>query len=157
MRQAAAEQHFERAGWLRRRARRLGVILHQLGGVLEATHARPMLVLAPHPTAPSVDAFWLVAGRLVDWGPLTCDSDPDELEQRTHAALVRCCRTGELATHLPPGEVDEVRIVATYLASRPETPQLALDPAPRPPELANFLDESFSLAPCTYRRILYSE
>ncbi len=49
MRQAAAEQRFERAAWLRRRARRLRAILTRLGGVLEATHARPRLVIAPHP------------------------------------------------------------------------------------------------------------
>jgi DNA polymerase III subunit epsilon len=142
MRQAAAERRFERAGWLRRRARRLGAILEGLGGVLEATHARPRLVVAPHPVAPSADAFWLVAGRLVDWGPLSCDSDPDELEQRTVAALHRGCRAGELATHLPPGEVDEVRIVATYLASHPDTPQLVLEPAPGGAALVSFLDES---------------
>jgi DNA polymerase-3 subunit epsilon len=144
MRKAAADQQFERAGWLRRRARRLGVILDSLGGVLEATHARPRLVLAPHPVAPSADVFWLVAGRLVDWGPLVCEPepDPDELERRTLAALVRGCRAGELATHLPPGEVDEVRIIATYLASHPDTPQLVLEPAPAGEELARFLGEA---------------
>jgi DNA polymerase-3 subunit epsilon len=47
MRVAAAEQRFERAEWLRRRARRLGSILDKLGGVLEATHTRPRLVIAP--------------------------------------------------------------------------------------------------------------
>jgi DNA polymerase III subunit epsilon len=147
MRKAAADQQFERAGWLRRRARRLGVILDGLGGVLEATHARPRLVLAPHPVAPSADAFWLVAGRLVDWGPLMCEPepDPDELERRTLAALVRGCRAGELATHLPPGEVDEVRIIATYLASHQETPQLVLEPAPAAEELARFLDAALAI------------
>ncbi len=142
MRHAAAEQQFERAGWLRRRARRLSAILDGLGGVLEATHARPRLVLAPHPVAPSMDAFWLVAGRLVDWGPLTREPDPDELEQRTLLALVRGCRAGDLATHLPPGEVDEVRILATYLASHPDTPQLELEPVPGGEQLARFVGES---------------
>jgi DNA polymerase III subunit epsilon len=149
MRKAAADQQFERAGWLRRRARRLGVILDSLGGVLEATHARPRLVLASHPVAPSADAFWLVAGRLVDWGPLMCEPEPepdsDELERRTLAALVRGCRAGELATHLPPGEVDEVRIVATHLASHPETPQLVLEPAPSAEELARFVDAALAV------------
>jgi len=142
MRKAAAEQRFERAGWLRRRAGRLGAILDGLDGVLEATHARPRLVLAPHPVAPSVDAFWLVAGRLVDWGPLTLDSGRDELEQRTVAALVRGCRAGELATHVPPDEVDEVRILASYLASHPDTPQLLLEPAPGRAALASFLESA---------------
>jgi DNA polymerase III subunit epsilon len=147
MRRAAAEQRFERAGWLRRRARRLGAILDRLGGVLEATHARPRLVLAPHPVASGADAFWLVAGRLVDWGPLARDADPAELERRTLSALTRAPRAGELATHLPPGEVDEVRILATYLASHPETPQLVLEPAPGAAELAGFLGESVAQAP----------
>src|SRR5205807_4904007 len=49
MRASAAEQRYERAGWLRRRLRRLRVIVGRLGGALEATHARPRLVLAGHP------------------------------------------------------------------------------------------------------------
>ena len=86
MRGAAAQQLFERAAWLRRRARRLRVILDRLGGVLEATHARPRLVLAPHPVGSSFDAFWVVGGRLVDWGAV---GDADDLERRTAAALAR--------------------------------------------------------------------
>ena len=50
MRAAAAQQRYERAASLRRRAKRLRTILERLGGVLEATHARPRLVLAPHPS-----------------------------------------------------------------------------------------------------------
>ena len=128
MREAAAQQRYERALSLRRRARRLGVILEGLGGVLEATHARPRLLLAPHPTGHSHDAFWLVAGRLVDWGPLP--SEVGELERRTGVALTRAARGVEIGTHVPPDEIDEVRIVATYLDGHPDTPQLALDPAP---------------------------
>ena len=86
MRGAAAQQLFERAAWLRRRARRLRVILDRLGGVLEATHARPRLVLAAHPVGSSFDAFWVVGGRLVDWGSV---GDADDLERRTAAALAR--------------------------------------------------------------------
>ena len=41
----------------------------RLGGVLEATHARPRLVLAAHPDDPAPEAFWLAGGRLVDWPP----------------------------------------------------------------------------------------
>jgi DNA polymerase III subunit epsilon len=142
MRHAAAEQRFERAGWLRRRARRLSAILDRLGGVLEATHARPRLVLAAHPVACSLDAFWLVAGRLVDWGPIGQRADPVDLQRRTKSALTRAPRPGELATHLPPGEVDEIRIMATYLASHPETPQLVLDPAPGTEALERFISSS---------------
>jgi len=127
MRAAAAEQHFERAAWLRRRAGRLAAILGRLGGVLEATHARPRLVLARHPTAPTFDGFWLVGGRLVDWGPV---ADPDELPRRSGAALTRAGRIGELGAHVPPDEVDEVRILASWLASHTDAPQLLLAPAP---------------------------
>ena len=90
--------------------------------------AASRLVLAAHPVACSLDAFWLVAGRLVDWGPVGERADPADLQRRTESALTRAPRPGELATHLPPGEVDEIRIMATYLASHPDTPQLVLDP-----------------------------
>jgi DNA polymerase-3 subunit epsilon len=132
MRSAAADQRYERAAWLRRRSRRLGVILSRLGGVLEALHARPRLVLCAHPVRPRLDAFWLVGGRLVDWGPLP--EGLDELEQRTQRALTR----GGLA-HIPPEEVDEIRILETFLASHPDTPQLPLSPVPAPAALAAFV------------------
>jgi DNA polymerase-3 subunit epsilon len=129
MRTAAAEQRFERAAWLRRRLRRLEVILGRLEGVLEATHARPRLLLAPHPTDPlRNDAFWLVGGRLIDWGAVPADAA--ELLERTARALAKGGRVGELGAHVPPDEVDEVRLVRTYLASHLELPQLALEPAP---------------------------
>jgi len=137
MRAAAAEQRYERALWLRRRWRRVQTIIRRLGGVLEATHARPRLVLAPHPTDGSFDAFWLIGGRLVDWGPLP--AQPDELERRTLAALTRAGRPGELGAHVPPAEVDELRIVATYLASHPDSPQLVLERRPEPDVLRAFV------------------
>ncbi len=136
MRAAAHERRYERAAWLRRRWRRLHTIVARLGGVLEATHARPRLVLAAHPTGAGGDAFWLIGGRLVDWGP--APSDADELELRTATALRRAGRAGELGAHVPPGEIDEVRIVATYLSGHPETPQLPLDPPPARAALARF-------------------
>jgi DNA polymerase III subunit epsilon len=127
MREAAAKHHYERAAWLRRRSRRLATILGRLGGLLEATHARPRLLRCPHPTDPdNADAFWLAGGRLVDWGPWP--DDPDELERRTEAALHREGRRGELGAHVPPDEVDEIRIVASYLASHEgEFEDLSLD------------------------------
>ena len=137
MRAAAQERRYERALWLRRRWRRLRTILGRLEGVLEATHARPRLVLAPHPTAPTYEGFWIAGGRLVDWGPLP--EEVEELERRTTAALARGGRVGELGAHVPPSEVDEVRIVASYLASHPETPQLVLDPPPEREALAGCL------------------
>jgi DNA polymerase-3 subunit epsilon len=137
MRRAAAEQRFERAAWLRRRLRRLEVILGRIDGVLEATHARPRLTLAAHPTdASRRDAFWLVGGRLVDWGAVP---DAGELVERTARALSRGGRPGEVGAFVPPDEVDEVRLVRTYLASHPGLPQLVLDPRPTPEALSTFV------------------
>ncbi len=141
MRDAAVQQRFERAVWLRRRARRLAVILKSLGGALQATHSSPRLVLAPHPTQDSFDAFWLAGGRLVDWGPLP--ADVGQLEDRTAAALMRGGRVGELGAHVPPAEVDEVRIVGRWLASHPSAPQLALDPPPHRAALHDFVGSAF--------------
>jgi DNA polymerase-3 subunit epsilon len=137
MREAAAQQRFERAEALRRRARRLTTILDRLGGVLEATHARPRLVLAPHPAGGDVEAFWLVGGRLVDFGRVA--GGAGELVQRTEAALRRGGQIGELGAHVPPDEVDEVRIVGTWLASHPHAPRLLLSPAPDAAQLTAFL------------------
>jgi DNA polymerase-3 subunit epsilon len=50
MRQASVEQRYERAAWLRRRLRRLRELTADLAG-LQAIHARPRLVVAPHPRA----------------------------------------------------------------------------------------------------------
>jgi DNA polymerase-3 subunit epsilon len=125
--QAASEQQlYERAAWLRRRLRRLGLILDRLGGALEATHAHARLLLAAHPVDPQrQDAFWLVGGRLVDWG--TAPDDTATLDERSEVALRRGGRAGELGAHVPPTEIDELRIVSTYLASHPETTQVVLE------------------------------
>ena len=125
MRAASDQRQYERAAWLRRRMRRLAVILERLGGALEATHARARLLLVPHPVENDRrDAFWLIGGRLVDWGEAPGASEA--LEERTQAALKRGGRAGELGAHVPPDEIDELRIVSNYLASHPETTQLAL-------------------------------
>jgi DNA polymerase-3 subunit epsilon len=86
MRAASAARRYERAAWLRRRSRRLESLIGRLGGVLRATHAGSRLVLAPHPTTPERrDAFWIVGGRVADWGPLP--ADPEEVAARTDVAL----------------------------------------------------------------------
>jgi DNA polymerase-3 subunit epsilon len=139
MREAAAGQLYERAASLRRRGRRLSTILHKLDGLLEATHARPRLIVARHPTDSTGDAFWIAGGRLVDWGALP--SDPDELECRTHAALMRGGRL-ERTAHVPPNEIDELRILGTWLASHPDVPRLTLDPLPDRHALHAFLAAS---------------
>jgi DNA polymerase-3 subunit epsilon len=128
MRAAAAVRRYERAAALRRRARRLATILAGVEGVLAATHARPRLVLAAHPSEPRFDALWLAGGRLLDFGELP--GDLAECRQRCERALARAGRVDQLGAHVPPAEIDELRIVATYLAAHPDTPELGLDPPP---------------------------
>ena len=135
MRAAAADQRYEQAAALRRRRRRLSVVLDQLGGMLEATHVRPRLVLAPHPVRAAHDAFWIVEGRLVDWGPA---GDLDELEARTARAMGRAGRI-DRGAHVPPDEIDEVRLLGGWLASHPDTPQLGLHAGTSRAELGQFL------------------
>jgi DNA polymerase III subunit epsilon len=104
--------------------------------VLRATHARPRLVAASAPDAAGADAFWLVGGRLIDWGELS--DQPPELERRTGAALARGGRPGATA-HVPPDEIDEVRIVSTWLAHHEDdVATLTLDPPPDGAHLAEF-------------------
>jgi hypothetical protein len=123
MRDAAAQQRYEQAASLQRRLKRLGTILARLGGVLEATHARPRLVLAPHPSEHGrAEGFWLAGGRLVDYGAV----DGDDIAERTARAVSRSGRRGELGAHVPPDEIDEVRLIGSWLASHPGAPQLAL-------------------------------
>ena len=120
--EASAEARYERAAALLRRRGRLAWVLERLDGVLRATHAAPRLVVAGHPVKERFDAFWLVRGRLVDWGPLP---GPSELLERTERALDH--PPGR--TVVPADEVDEVRIVAGWVADH-EPPELALDPRP---------------------------
>ena len=118
MRHAAAEQRFERAAALRRRRHRLDTVLSRLGGVLVATHAQPRLLLVSHPSRAEREAFWIAGGRLVDFGPIA-NVDAAAFQARTVAALARGGRRGELGAHVPPGEIDEVRILGTWVASHP--------------------------------------
>jgi len=134
MRDASQAQRYERAAWLRRRRERLGVLLDRLGGAIAASHARPRLVLAEHPRGGRFDGFWLVGGRVVDWGPL---GDLDEVCARTGTALRGGDGTGPTAS-LRPDEVDDARIVATWLASH-DTPTLDLSRAPGRAELERFI------------------
>ncbi|HET9011714.1 MAG TPA: hypothetical protein VFN38_07840, partial [Gemmatimonadaceae bacterium] len=122
MAEASRARHYERAAVLLRRRERMAGVLARLGGLVQATHARSRLAVAPHPSKQRFDAFWIVAGRVVDWGPLP---EADELRERTRAAL-------ELRPppHRPavvsPEDVDEIRIVHTWLAAH-DPPQLPLD------------------------------
>jgi DNA polymerase-3 subunit epsilon len=136
MRAAAGAQRFERAAWLRRRHQRLRTLLERLAGTLRAIHAGSRLVVAAHPSAPDRrDAFWIVGGRVVDWGPVP--GDPAEASERTEEAL-RAAPRPELRGWLPPDEVDEARIVGAWLAAN-EAPALELDPRPDDARVAEFL------------------
>jgi len=126
MRAAAGEQRYERATWLRRRRERIAALVHALDGSLAATHAHPRLVLAPHPRRPRFDAFWLVGGRVADWGAL---EDAGDVHERTAAALRRAGVPGGPA-QLPADAVSEARIVQTWLAAHDDVPELGLAPAP---------------------------
>jgi DNA polymerase-3 subunit epsilon len=132
--QASAERRYERAAALLRRRGRLAWVLERLEGILRATHAAPRLLLARHPVKPRHDAFWIVHGRLADWGPLPGHS---ELVERTRAALARL--DGNARAPVPAAEVDELRIVWGWLADS-EPPELALDPPPGEEALRGFVD-----------------
>jgi DNA polymerase-3 subunit epsilon len=131
--EASAEQRYERAAALLRRRARIAWVLERLEGILRATHAAPRLLLARHPVKERFDAFWIVRGRLVDWGPLPGHS---ELLDRTGAALARL--DGAQREPVPAAEVDELRIVWGWLADN-EPHELPLDPAPEPRELRSFV------------------
>ena len=145
MREAAAAQAFERAAWLRRRRARLEIVLDRLGPLLRAAHAHPRLIVAPPPAGSeppdgAVDAFWLVGGRVVDWGAV---SDVDELEARTRAAL----RT-RAEPWVPPDEVHELRIVSAWIAAH-EQRTLDLGQPPSRDELESLLAETDLSLPTT--------
>jgi DNA polymerase-3 subunit epsilon len=134
MADAATERRYERAGALLRRRERLAWLLERLEGVLRATHTAPRLVLARHPVKERFDAFWIVRGRVADWGPLP---GPSELAERTEAALLLA--SDRRPQPLPAAEVDELRIVSAWLAEN-EPAELALeDGAPGPARLEEIL------------------
>src|SRR3954470_5751731 len=105
MSEASADRRYERAAALLRRRDRMAWLVERLEGVLRATHTGPRLVLARHPVKDRFDAFWIVDGRVADWGPVP---GAGELAERTGQALRRIrSRPGPV----PVDEVDEVRIV----------------------------------------------
>jgi DNA polymerase III subunit epsilon len=129
MRAAADERRYESAAVLLRRRERIAWLLERLEGMLRALHSAPRLVLAGHPVKEErLDAFWIVHGRLADWGPLPA---PSELAARTGRALER--RRGAI----PAEEADEVRIVSAWMAEH-EPPELPLDPRPEDADLGAF-------------------
>jgi DNA polymerase-3 subunit epsilon len=142
VRAAAAEERYERAGWLRRRRERLAVLLERLGGAVAATHAEPRLVLAAHPTRSRYDALWLIGGRVADAAPLT---DPQDAWARTERALRGGDGRGATAC-ATPDEVGEMRIATTWLATHPSQ-VLPLSPAPTRARVERFAARALAAAP----------
>jgi DNA polymerase-3 subunit epsilon len=135
MREAAEGRRYERAAVLRGRIERLTPLLERLEGMLRAVHDRPRLVLAAHPVKERRDVFWIVQGRVVDWGPLP---GFEELRERTDEARAQL-RPRQAAVR--PEEVDEVRIVSAWIAEH-EPPELPLDEAPTPAKLLRFVERT---------------
>jgi DNA polymerase III subunit epsilon len=138
MDEASAAQRYERAAVLLRRRDRLAALVGRLGGVLEAAHARSRLVLAKHPAKQRWDAFWVVAGSVVDWGTLP---EPGELAERTERALEKQPRRQQ---PVAPEQVDEIRIVHTWIAAH-DPPLLELDPAPARADLERWAKRAAGL------------
>ena len=138
MREAAELRRYERAAALLRRRERLESLLGRLGGVLEALHARSRLVVVTHPVKRRWDAFWIVGGRVADWGPLP---GPAELEERTARALERARSAPSGRRWVAAEEVDEVRIVSAFLAAH-GPPALSLETAADRSALRAFLREA---------------
>jgi DNA polymerase-3 subunit epsilon len=142
VRAAAAEERFERAGWLRRRRVRLAELLERLGGAVAATHARPRLVLAAHPELARFDALWLVGGRVADWAPL---SDPADVWARTQRALRGGDGRGATAC-ATPDEMGALRIATTWLATHPSL-ELALSATVTRARVERFAARALAAAP----------
>ena len=143
MREAAAQQRYERAAWLRRRRKRLETLLERLGGALQASHARSRLVLAGHPVQePPYDAFWLVSGRVVDWGPAP---------RRRRARAPHDRRAAPAPGHgagavIPAEAADDIRVVEDWLALHPDARVLELNGPPARDALWAFAYDEPSLS-----------
>jgi DNA polymerase-3 subunit epsilon len=139
IRAAAAEQAYERAAWLQRRRARLDSLVRRLGGALRAAHAGARLLIAQHPSdAGRADAFWIVGGRVVDWGPLPPAPEPEAIVARTGMALRGAPQAG-VGGWLPAGELDEARLVGAWLAGHEDARVLELDPVPGREAVARFV------------------
>jgi DNA polymerase-3 subunit epsilon len=138
MHEASDAQRYERAAVLVRRRERLAALVGSLQGVLEAAHARSRLVLAKHPAKERWDAFWVIAGSVVDWGPLP---DPAEAALRSARALARRPRRPQ---PVAPEQVDEIRIVHTWIAAH-DPPLLELDPERSPADIERWVERAVCL------------
>jgi hypothetical protein len=117
-----------------------GPVLAQLVDRLED---RVLVAHSASPQGRSVDVFWMLGGRLREWRTM-CGPDlerPAELTQLAEVTgRVLALGTGDgLGAHLPSAEIDEVRIMAGWLAAHPDTPLLPLEDVPSASALCDFL------------------
>ena len=120
MREAAAAQRFERAAWLRRRRERLALLLRRAGRGLALTPRARCSCSPTRPDGERWEAFWLVGGRVADWGPLP---PADEIAERSAAALRGA------GAPLQPHEIAQARVAAAWIAAN-EPHSLDLAPLP---------------------------
>lgn len=147
---AAAARRYERAAVLRRRRDRLEVLLDRLGGAVRRVQAAPRLVAAGAGDAGEAqpgaepDWLWVVAGRVAHWGAPGPDG---AIPAAVDAALAAASReASDPAAVLAPDAVDEVRIVAGWLAGHPDVPALALEPRPAARRVAAFAARAVAAA-----------
>ena len=105
--------------------------------MLRATHAASAAgARAAIRRSARFDAFWIVGGRVADWGALP--GELEEIEARTAAALARAPRPGETAHVAARG--DRRGAHRRELAGvADDAPALALEPAPDGERLAAFV------------------
>lgn len=137
IREASAQQLYERAAWLARRRARLESLLGRLGGVLRAIHTGARLVLAQHPSSPGrADAIWVAGGRVVDWGAV---SDGASLVERSAQAFRAAPPAGRLGGWLSADAVAEARLVGAWIALN-SPPALELGPRVGGDQHSRFLE-----------------
>ena len=106
--------------------------------------------LAPHPAERArSDAFWIVGGRVADWGPLPADAE--ELAARTDVALAAAPRAVS-AAGCPPTSSTRLRIIGSWLAGHEDARVLELEPRPDQRALAAFTAGPTADRPRTARR-----
>lgn len=136
---AARQRRYERAAWLLRRRERLQRLLGRLAGLARAVGADDMLLAAAHPLGGRHDLLWVAGGRVRAWRALARPAGALDAVLET-CAQVRDQTILADRSALPPGEVDEIHIVASWLAAN-ETPTLPLRDALDRVTLTSFLTD----------------